>query len=308
MHIDINQLRQLKTQDYEPTQFEMSKSYLEEYNRKDFSEENLAEIFHENTKHTRHQTFKLGPSAAMFSQDPSFAYMQAALKPDYGGKELIDLPEPGDPDASVTEALGNRRSTREFSGEGVTLQQLSTLLGRACGVTGERDIARHGDETVTQTFRAYASAGALYPVEIYFAVFNEGEDLPVGLYYYIPDEHGVRVISTEDPSPKVNDLFTLDQDVVQTENASVAFFFTAAFWRARAKYGPRSYRYMMQESGHLVQNILLVASAMDIGAVPLAGFHDSNVNDYLDVDGVNEAVIYTACLGYAAEHDHEHDD
>lgn len=306
MHIDINQLRQLKTQDYEPTQFEMSKSYLEEYNRKDFSKENLAEVFHENTKHTRHQTFKLGPSAAMFSQDPSFAYMQAQLKPDYGGRELIELPEPETLDTSITEALENRRSTREFTGEGVSLQDLSTLLGRACGITGEREIASHGDESVTQTFRAYASAGALYPIEIYFAVLSEGEDLPVGLYYYVPDEHGVRVISTEDPSPRVSDLFTLDQDVVESENASVAFFFTAAFWRAMAKYGPRSYRYMMQESGHLVQNILLVASAMEVDAVPLAGFHDSNVNDYLDIDGVNEAVVYTACLGHGTE-DEDHD-
>lgn len=305
MHVDINQLRQLKTQDYEPTQFEMAKSYLDEYNDKDFSSENPAEIFHENTEHTAHQTFKLGPSAAMFSQDPSFAYMQAKLEPDYAGHELVELPDPESLDESVTDVLNSRRSTREFTGEGVSLRELSTLLGRACGVTGQREIARHGEETVTQTFRSYASAGALYPIEIYFAVLSEGEDLPVGLYYYVPDEHGVRVLDTDDPSPRVGDLFTLDQEVVETEDAAVAFFFTAAFWRAMAKYGPRSYRYMLQESGHLVQNVLLVATAMGLGSVPLAGFHDSNVNDYLDVDGVNEAVVYTACLGHGAEEDNE---
>ncbi|AGB17614.1 nitroreductase [Halovivax ruber XH-70] len=304
MEIDVNSLRKLRSQGYEPSQLRMDESYLDEFVAKEFRGEHLAELFHENTKYSDKTNLKLGPSAAAFTKNPSYAYMQAQLSPDYDGYETIDLPEPDSLGESFTDAIERRRSVREQAGESLSLSQLSTLLKHSCGVSAERPIGEEG--TVLQEFRSYASGGALYPVEIYLAVVHGDDDLDRGLYYYVPDDHELRVLRRDDELPdRMDDLFALSEDVFDPATSSVVFMLTGAFWRSMAKYGPRGYRYILQESGHLGQNILLSAAAMELVSLPVAAFKDDSVNEYLDVDGVNEAVVYTLCVGHRADSENQ---
>lgn len=302
MKIDINQLRSLKSQVYDPSQQSLDNTYFDEYKQKDFSEQNLLELFHENTKLTEPVSFKLQPSAARFTSNPGLAYMQAQLEPDYAGHELIELPEPGSLDGDIGSVIESRRSSRDMAGEGISLQDLSTLLQNSGGVTGEKSITHDqdedDDEAINQTFRAYASAGGLYPVENYVLVLHGGEDLEAGTYYYNPDKHALRVLERDpDLADKREELFALSKDIFDVSSASVVFALTGSFWRARGKYGPRGYRYILQESGHLAQNVLLAAEAMDLAAIPLAGFRDDPMNNHLGIDGVNEAILYTVAVG-----------
>ncbi|PSP79211.1 nitroreductase [Halobacteriales archaeon QS_1_68_20] len=289
--------------------------------------------------------FKLEPSAVRFTTESGFAFMQAKLRPDYAGAEVIELPEPEPLDEPFHKVIENRRSRRQMAGEGISLQELSNLLYHSCGVTGHKHVdaldgagyeeeeTDHGadddhdhdhdadghdadadhdhdadadhdadeeddEDPVTQSFRAYASAGGLYPVENYLLVMNGGPDLPCGTYYYVPEKHGIRVLDLDpDLADKRDELFSLSTEIIDVSDASVVFALTGAFWRAMAKYGPRCYRYIMQESGHLAQNTLLTAEAMNLAAIPLAGFKDHGVNDHLGIDGINEAVIYTVAIG-----------
>lgn len=307
MEIDLNRLRQLRSQEYGPQKSAPLRSYLDEFTQKEFDQHHLAEIFHENTKYTETMGFKLGPSAGVFMHDPSFVWAQAKLSPDHPGKTRIDLPDPEPLSEEYSTVVAERRSCRDFTGDGIDLQTLSTLLQHSCGVTGSREVGKTEDEDVdepteTQEFRAYASAGALYPVEIYFAVINEGENLDPGLYYYVPREHSIRVIETrDDMADRIEDLIVISEDVFDPTNAGMVFLLTGSFWRAMAKYGPRGYRFVLQESGHLAQNVLLSAEALDIGSVPLAAFHDDKVNRYLGVNGVDEAALYAIALGHSTE-------
>ncbi|TIU08771.1 MAG: SagB/ThcOx family dehydrogenase, partial [Mesorhizobium sp.] len=41
-----------------------------------------------------------------------------------------------------------------------------------------------------------------------------------------------------------------------------------------------------------MQNICLAATALRLGVCPVGGFVDDEMNDLLDVDGVEEAVLY----------------
>jgi nitroreductase len=41
----------------------------------------------------------------------------------------------------------------------------------------------------------------------------------------------------------------------------------------------------------------LSASALNLGCVMLGGFYDDDVNQIIDVDGVNETTLYGAALG-----------
>lgn len=304
MEIEVNSLRKLRSQGYEPSQLRMNESYLDEFVAKEFRGEQLAELFHENTKYSDKTNLKLGPSAAAFTKNPSYAYMQAQLSPDYDGYETIDLPEPDSLNRTFTDTIKRRRSVREQAGKSISLSQISTLLKHSCGVSGERSVDDEGE--VMQTFRSYASGGALYPVEIYFAVVHGNEDLDRGLYYYVPDDHELRVLRRDDDLPdRMDDLFALSEDVFDPATSSIVFMLTGAFWRSMSKYGPRGYRYILQESGHLGQNVLLSAAAMGLVSIPVAAFKDDSINEYLDVDGVNEAVVYTLCVGHRADSENQ---
>jgi SagB-type dehydrogenase family enzyme len=310
MKVQIEQLRRTMSQEYEPSSFEIVSSYFDQFMEKEFTESDLAEVFHENTKYTDQESLELGESAALFSNDPSMEYAQAKLKPDYRGEEKLELPEPGELDGNIGDVIRSRRSRRDQSGEGISLQELSTLLQHSCGVTGTQNIEPDEDDPfadVEKQFRAYASGGALYPSEIYLAVVNAGENLDQGLYYYVPEDHALRVLrrpdEDEDFAQAVDDLFATPQDVFDHQSSALKFLITGSFWRSKAKYGPRGYRFVLQESGHLGQNVLLAAEALDLAAVPLASFYDDYVNDFLGIDGVNEAVTYTISIGKPASGD-----
>ncbi|MFC6951313.1 SagB/ThcOx family dehydrogenase [Halorubellus litoreus] len=300
MNVDLNRLRQLRSQRFDPTVARPRESYFNEYTGRAFESGNVAERFHENTKLTRQSEFQLGPAAGTFTGDPSLGYAQARLQPDHADADLVDLPPTDGLDDRFDTVVVTRRSRRAMSGEGISLQDLSTLLQHACGVTGKDVVGETGDghDDVEKPFRAYASAGGLYPVEAYVAVVNEGADLPRGLYYYVPEEHAVRVLDRDpDVVDRVDDVISIPRDVHDPTDAAVSVFLTGAFWRAMAKYGPRGYRFVLQESGHLAQNLQLAANAVGLASVPLAAFYDDEANDLLGVDGVNEAAVYSISVG-----------
>lgn len=72
---------------------------------------------------------------------------------------------------------------------------------------------------------------------------------------------------------------------------------TALFWRCRFKYGLRAYRFTLLEAGHVMQNLLLTAQALGLGAVPIGGYYDRRLDEWLGVDGRNESTLYTAAIG-----------
>ncbi|HEX5646419.1 MAG TPA: SagB/ThcOx family dehydrogenase [Nitrospira sp.] len=86
---------------------------------------------------------------------------------------------------SVEQALLKRRSVREFRDVPLALVDLGQLLWAAQGLTD-----RSG-------FRTALSAGALYPLEVYVVAGNI-QELPSGLYHYIPSWHALRRIADWD--------------------------------------------------------------------------------------------------------------
>ena len=85
----------------------------------------------------------------------------------------------------VEQSLQKRRSIREFRDASLALEDLGQLLWAAQGIT---------DRT---GFGASPSAGALYPLEVY-AVAGNVQELPAGLYHYIPRAHALRRIADWD--------------------------------------------------------------------------------------------------------------
>jgi SagB-type dehydrogenase family enzyme len=199
----------------------------------------------------------------------------------------VDLPTPAYARVTLEEAIRSRHSGREFAPASVSLVELATLLHAAYGVTRR---ARDGSE---QTFRTVPSGGALYPLEVYCAV-SRVDGVPPGLYHFDPPR---RVLERYRLLGSANELVRASTYPELVESCAVTFLVTAMFWRTRFKYGLRGYRFALLEAGHVVQNVVLACAALGLAAVPLGGFYDRLVDEFLGVDGVNESSLYCVCVG-----------
>ncbi len=144
-----------------------------------------------------------------------------------------------------------------------------------------------------QTYRTAPSGGALFPLDLWVAA-HRVDGLGEGVYHYEPLAHALERIRGADARQEVVDAFAFGETV---GTAAFSLFVSAAFWRSRFKYGLRSYRFVLLEAGHVVQNLLLGAEALGLAGVALGGFFDTRADALLDLDGVNEGVVYSAAIG-----------
>jgi len=190
------------------------------------------------------------------------------LAPSLEYETTIKLPEPRyDSDVSIEQSLLQRRSIRSYTGEPLTLQEVSQLLWAAQGITD------------TRGFRTTPSAGALYPLEVY-VVAGDVENLASGIYKYEPDEHELSLVIDGDKRGELADAALAQSSV---EEGALAIVFTAVYKRTTAKYGERGVRYVHIEAGHAAQNLCLQATAMGLGAVTVGAFHDEQVARLLNI-------------------------
>jgi SagB-type dehydrogenase family enzyme len=72
--------------------------------------------------------------------------------------------------------------------------------------------------------------------------------------------------------------------------------FTGVTARSRPRYGDRAERYVYIEVGHAAENLLLEATALGLGAVPVAAFDDDAMRGILGV-GAAETPLYIISVG-----------
>ena len=195
--------------------------------------------------------------------------------------EVIKLPEPSyDSEVSLEQSLLNRRSIRSYTGEPLTLQEVSQLLWAAQGLTDPGGL------------RAAPSAGALYPLELYL-VAGDGEDLTAGVYRYQPDGH--QLVKTLDGDMRA-ELAEAALGQAWVKEGAVSIVFTAVYERTTVKYGDRGVRYVHMEAGHAAQNLCLQATALGLGAVTVGAFHDEEVTRLLNLPA-DEQPLYIIPVG-----------
>ena len=195
--------------------------------------------------------------------------------------EVINLPEPQyDSDVSIEQSFLNRRSIRSYTGEPLTLREVSQLLWAAQGITDPRG------------FRTAPSAGALYPLEVYL-VAGDVEDLTSGVYRYEPDGHQLARIIDGDKRAELADA-ALAQPCVK--EGAISIVFAAVYERTTVKYGERGIRYVHMEAGHAGQNLCLQATAMGLGVVTVGAFHDEQVSKLLNLPQ-DEKPLYIIPVG-----------
>ena len=74
--------------------------------------------------------------------------------------------------------------------------------------------------------------------------------------------------------------------------------FTSLIERMAIKYGERTYKFMMIETGLVAQQFSLAIESLDLGSCMLGGYFDDEVHDFLEVDGVLESVQNVMVVGH----------
>jgi SagB-type dehydrogenase family enzyme len=134
----------------------------------------------------------------------------------------------------------------------------------------------------TMHWRAYSSAGALYPVEAYVGTAD-------GLYSFHPLAETLVRIADGDARAAIGPA---------VDAAADAFVvLTGIHARTGWKYLERGYRHVWWDAGTMLANLLALAAADGLGPRLHLGFVDREVNELLGVDGVHEYALAVLGLG-----------
>ncbi len=204
---------------------------------------------------------------------------------EYPDAEKVPLQRSGDHAGDdLWKVLQERRSVRNYTAENFSRTELSLLLWASQGLTAQAG---------KYFLRTAPSAGGLYPIETYVAV-QHVEDVAPGLYHFDVRGFQLERLTSEAPGEFIAHA-ALDQIFIS--EGSATFIWSAIMRRNMCKYGHRAMRYICMDAGHICQNLLLAAEALNLKACPIAAFYDDELNYLLELDGEEESVLYLAAVG-----------
>lgn len=213
-------------------------------------------------------------------------------KPVPEGAKLIDLVPPEDfkvGNMALREVIAQRRSRRRFTGDPLSLEELSFLLWSTQGVTKLHEAA---DGPVTM--RVVPSGGCRHSFESYIVV-NRVDGVAPGLYRYLPIEHKLVLIREEDGLARKVALACCGQAFIR--QAAAVFIWTTIPYRMEWRYTVVAHKVIAIDAGHLCQNLYLAAESINAGTCAVGAYLQDKVDEIIGVDGENEFTIYIAPVG-----------
>jgi len=206
-----------------------------------------------------------------------FGVVWLAMASGGGERKSTPLP-PRDLEGKMTleEAIAQRRSIREFADKPLTTEQIGQLCWAGQGITDK-----------ATGFRSAPSAGALYPIELYIVTAE-------AVAHYEPKHHSLQRQFTGDVRLALQKA-GLGQEAIG--DAPMCMVIIAVVERTASKYGSRAERYCILEAGHVAQNILLQATALGLGSVPIGAFDDKEVAAVLKLPK-GHRVLYMLPVGH----------
>ncbi|HLP91007.1 MAG TPA: SagB/ThcOx family dehydrogenase [Nostocaceae cyanobacterium] len=184
--------------------------------------------------------------------------------------------------ADLDQTIYKRRSTRAYSGDNLTFDELKALL----------DFTYQPQNYIDQNLDPHPDYFDLNLIQTFIAVSGV-KGLDAGCYYYAPKAQELRQIRFKNFRRELHFL-CLGQELGR--DAAAVLFHTADLKSAIAQYGDRVYRYLHLDAGHLGQKINLAAIKLNLGVSGIGGFFDDQVNEVLGIPA-DEAVIYITTLG-----------
>jgi len=230
-------------------------------------------------------------AARAYHDATKLSYINLSNKPplykSYSGAASIPLPA----DSLLADAatLSSVSSPKAGPETALDLSALARLMYLSAGLVRKANLPVAGEVH----YRAAASAGALFPIEVY-AVCRDIPGLDAGVYHFSPADFTLNRLRQGDLRASLAEAVDGDELVAASP---VSLILTANFWRSAWKYRARGYRYCFWDAGTILANLLAAASASGLPARILAGFLDDDVNRILSLDGRDESAICVVPVG-----------
>jgi SagB-type dehydrogenase family enzyme len=205
----------------------------------------------------------------------------------YPGAGTFALPR--DLSLPPTSTLSALRRRSDSPQKPLDLESVTRLLFCAGGLTKRANVG--GED---YHFRAAASAGALYPVELYL-VAGEIEGMERGLYHFLPADLKLHGLRRGDWRPYLAGCV----GSTSLRHARAVLIMTSIFWRSAWKYRARAYRYCLWDTGTILANLLAAANADAVDTEIITAFRDRPIEELLEVDGDREGIACLVALGQA---------
>jgi len=157
------------------------------------------------------------------------------------------------------------------------------LLEAGAGTVRSREMPQMGR---TLHFRAYSSAGGLYPVEAYVAS-------AAGLFSFDALGHSLVRLG--------GDVRGALAEAAATPAREAFVVLTGIHARTGWKYMERGYRHIWWDAGTMLANLLALAAADDLAPRLHTAFVDDEANELLGVDGRSEYALALLGLGRETE-------
>ncbi|GID07056.1 DUF692 family multinuclear iron-containing protein [Pseudomonas sp. 008] len=223
------------------------------------------------------------------------AQPQPSAFKDYWSHPFIALENPLLPACAIAQptlldSLCNRRTSRTFSDQPLSSEQLSLLLYYTWGATVVQH-NRMGDYFLKKTSPA---GGSLQGTEVYAVLMNV-QGFERGLYHYSVRRHGLELLSLEDPRVWISEACGGQTWI---EEAAAVFVSTARVERMAWKYEfSRALRVALMDAGHLSQTFSLLATALGLGSFTTAALRDEMFENRLGLDYLEEPVFLVNGVG-----------
>ena len=162
------------------------------------------------------------------------------------------------------------------------LEALGAVLWHTAGVTDARGPVK---------LRASPSSGALFSTELYVAA-RAVAGLPPGLWHYDAEAHALERLAGAVPA----DAQLGAPSAPALHGAAAVIVATAVFRRTGHKYRDRSYRYVLADLGHALENLRLAADACGVRADFVNRFDEARAAATLGIDEGEEGVLALVTL------------
>ncbi|GIG56443.1 streptolysin associated protein SagB [Longispora fulva] len=233
-------------------------------------------------------SFQLG-IGRFFEPDAVLTACHAELEEDL--RAVATLPKPKRIRTGLSAVVDNRRSTRDFGKDPVSLADLATVLHHAQGMTGELPYGNPNDPHGVIRLRTVPSGGGLYPVTLFVQAFHV-DGLADGAYEYLPHAHALGVVEFDGDPASV--LRSVDFDV-----AGSGFVLTYVYnlLHNSRKYGDAGVVFGLIEVGGISQTVHLTRTALALAGVDQGGYDKQGIERALGLDGLSRHVVHMTVIG-----------
>ncbi len=219
------------------------------------------------------------------------------VKPFDPDSQIIDLPKVSREvlrNGNMFDCIDQRRSTRFYSAEMLSLEELSYLLWATQGIAG---MNKNG-----LTLRTVPCSGATHTFETYLLIMRV-EGVQEGIYRYLPTGHKLLFMFELEQMEQKVDAITLDQPFVPNfaKKAAVLFAWSTTPYRSEWKYDISAHKKILIDVGHVCQNLYLSSESIGAGACAIGIYDQKLIDEILGLDGEEEFVIYLGAVGKKRE-------